>query len=149
MTAVLLQPALIPVGGLDEFQNSQHTFLASVSPRGNGVVAHASSVSNLRSCVFNNMLILVNIRKRLKCRQRSDTRRTPCYILHPGITYQSQPWRSVYSIYVIFDSKGSSSFTATRTSPLRPSKTSQNPCRMILPPNCTCITSLLRPSTNF
>ncbi|CAE6511949.1 unnamed protein product [Rhizoctonia solani] len=38
-----LQPHLIPTGGLDEFQSSQHTFAASISSRGNSVVAHASS----------------------------------------------------------------------------------------------------------
>ncbi|QRV74335.1 nuclear pore complex protein Nup85 [Ceratobasidium sp. AG-Ba] len=42
MSIVQLQPALVPAGGLEEFQNSQHTFLASVSPRGNSLVAHAS-----------------------------------------------------------------------------------------------------------
>ncbi|KAG9080263.1 hypothetical protein FRC06_006858, partial [Ceratobasidium sp. 370] len=43
MASVLLQPALVPAGGLEDFQNSQHTFLSSVSPRANSVVAHASS----------------------------------------------------------------------------------------------------------
>lgn len=42
MAYVSLQPALIPAGGLEEFQTSQHTFLASISPRGNSIVAHAS-----------------------------------------------------------------------------------------------------------
>ncbi|KAH7327689.1 Nup85 nucleoporin-domain-containing protein [Rhizoctonia solani] len=43
MSALTLQPHLIPTGGLDEFQGSQHTFTTSISPRGNSVVAHASS----------------------------------------------------------------------------------------------------------
>ncbi|KAG8706603.1 hypothetical protein FRC09_002328 [Ceratobasidium sp. 395] len=43
MSSVLLQPPLISVNGLEDFQNSQHTFLASISPRGNSIVAHASS----------------------------------------------------------------------------------------------------------
>ncbi|KAJ1307003.1 hypothetical protein OPQ81_007983 [Rhizoctonia solani] len=43
MAALALQPHLIPAGGLDEFQNSQHTFTASISSRGNSIVAHASS----------------------------------------------------------------------------------------------------------
>ncbi|KAG9083699.1 hypothetical protein FS749_005823 [Ceratobasidium sp. UAMH 11750] len=47
MASVLLQPALIPAGGLEDFVHSQHTFLASVSPRGNSIVAHASSKNPL------------------------------------------------------------------------------------------------------
>ncbi|KAF8693120.1 Nup85 Nucleoporin, partial [Rhizoctonia solani] len=43
MSALALQPHLISVGGLDDFQSSQHTFAASISPRGNSIVAHASS----------------------------------------------------------------------------------------------------------
>ncbi|CUA74624.1 Nuclear pore complex protein Nup85 [Rhizoctonia solani] len=43
MAMLALQPHLIPTGGLDEFQSSQHTFAASISSRGNSVVAHASS----------------------------------------------------------------------------------------------------------
>ncbi|CAE7174105.1 unnamed protein product [Rhizoctonia solani] len=43
MATLALQPHLIPTGGLDEFQSSQHTFTASISSRGNGVVAYASS----------------------------------------------------------------------------------------------------------
>ncbi|KDN40916.1 hypothetical protein RSAG8_07784, partial [Rhizoctonia solani AG-8 WAC10335] len=43
MAILTLQPHLVPEGGLDEFQSSQHTFTASISSRGNGVVAHASS----------------------------------------------------------------------------------------------------------
>ncbi|KAF8603898.1 hypothetical protein BDV93DRAFT_606578 [Ceratobasidium sp. AG-I] len=43
MSNVALQPALVPTGGLEDFQKSQHTFIASISPRGNSIVAHASS----------------------------------------------------------------------------------------------------------
>ncbi|CAE6471663.1 unnamed protein product [Rhizoctonia solani] len=43
MATLTLQPHLIPTGGLEEFQGSQHTFTTSISPRGNSVVAHASS----------------------------------------------------------------------------------------------------------
>lgn len=97
MSNVTLQPALIPVGGLEDFQKSQHTFIGSVSPRGNSVVAHASSV-----CPHVHLITSANQIISQKTPQVASKKRYPADVLLYFASWDHIPESTVEASVILF-----------------------------------------------